>query len=71
MVENSLYHDYREENPDRFRVGIRRNPVKDHLGRLQRDPCFGCIVDTSIEASCKKCRNEDKANVPKQTTLGF
>jgi hypothetical protein len=70
MVE-SLYHEYREANPDRFRVGNRLTPVTDHLGRIRNHPCFGCIVDTDLKHACKECRNEKVIDVPRQTTLKF
>jgi hypothetical protein len=70
MVE-SLYREYREANPDRFRIGKRINPVTDHQGRIRNHPCFGCIVDTDLKTACAKCNNEEVQDTPRQTTLKF
>ena len=70
MVENSLYHEYRSTHPERFRLGNGK-PITDELGRTKNDPCFGCIVDTSMKAACAKCRNEEVQDYPRQTKLNF
>jgi hypothetical protein len=67
MVE-SLYHQYRDANPDRFRVGSRRKPFTDELGRTKDHPCFSCIVDQDMTEACKRCRNTESL---KQATLKF
>jgi hypothetical protein len=71
MVEKSLYQEYRATHSDRFRVGRRLTPVTDHLGRIRNHPCFGCIVDTAMKDTCRKCRNEKDSDTPRQSTLKF
>jgi hypothetical protein len=71
MVESSLYREFRDANPDRFRVGKRSAPITDHLGRIKNHPCFGCIVDTNLKDACKRCLNEDEPEGLVQATLKF